>query len=204
MCMQAILCFRQSIKLIYSWWSFNKHDAVFNLFSVSSFSSTLYLAQWDIPVKRKIQKTIRKWHFFWSLAFSDGFFGFFSSLVCPIELILFSLHLYFSPDRFRHPYIGFTTTFFFGPIMGKSKSNMAGWGPEFANGPLWRVDTSSMMTITWENAWKTKLCEKIPPLIWMLLSGKLSMIYCSIMIIAHSVTLKLKMLGLELQGCSWT
>ena len=22
------------------------------------------------------------------------------------------------------------------PIMGKSKSNMAGWGPEFANGPL--------------------------------------------------------------------
>ena len=40
---------------------------------------------------------------------------------------------------------------------------MAGWGPEFANWPLWRVDTSSMMTITSENAWKIKLCKKIPP-----------------------------------------
>ena len=89
------------------------------------------LAQSDIPVKRKIQKTIRKchiseiWHFGW-------FFGFFSGLVCPIELILFLLGLHFSPDRFRHPYIDFTTNFFFfGPIMEKSKSNMAGWGPKF-------------------------------------------------------------------------
>ena len=50
-------------------------------------------------------------------------------------------------------------------LLGWIKKIMVGWGPEFANGPLWRVDTSSMMTITWENAWKTKLCEKIPPLI---------------------------------------
>ena len=47
--------------------------------------------------------------------------------------------------------------------MGWVKSNMAGWGPAFANWPLWRVDASSMMTITSENAWKIKLCEKIPP-----------------------------------------
>ena len=47
--------------------------------------------------------------------------------------------------------------------MGWVKSNMAGWGPEFANWPLWRVDASSVMTITSENAWKIKLCEKIPP-----------------------------------------
>ena len=40
------------------------------------------------------------------------FFGFFSSLVCRIELILFPLLLYFSPDRFWYPYIKFTTTFF--------------------------------------------------------------------------------------------
>ena len=90
------------------------------------------LAQSDIPVKRKIKKTSKIAKFQKNGIFG-WFFGFFSSLVCPIELILFSLHLYFSPDRFRHPYIGFTTTFFFGPIMGKSKSNMARWGPEFAN-----------------------------------------------------------------------
>ena len=57
------------------------------------------LAQSDIPVKRKIQETIRKcqisgkWHF-------RMVFGFFSSLVCQIELILFPLVLHFSPDRF--------------------------------------------------------------------------------------------------------
>ena len=78
------------------------------------------LAQSDIPVKRKIQKTIQKyqisekWHF-WMV------FGFFSPLVCPIELILFSLVLYFTPDRFLYPYMDYTTTFFFGPIMVKSK-----------------------------------------------------------------------------------
>ena len=55
------------------------------------------LAESDIPVKRKIQKTIRKYHF---------------PPVCRIELILFPLLLYFSPDRFQYPYIKFTTTFF--------------------------------------------------------------------------------------------
>ena len=60
-------------------------------------------------------------YFYMKYGIFGCFFGFFSSLVCPIELILFSLGLHFSPDRFRHPYIGFTTTFFFGPIMVKSK-----------------------------------------------------------------------------------
>ena len=40
------------------------------------------------------------------------FFGFFSSLVCPIELILFPLLLHFSPDSVWYPYIKFTTTLF--------------------------------------------------------------------------------------------
>ena len=49
------------------------------------------------------------------------FFGFFSSLVCRIELILFPLLLHFSADSVWYPNIKFTTPFFFGPIMGKSK-----------------------------------------------------------------------------------
>ena len=57
------------------------------------------LAQSDIPLKRKIQKTVQKYHFL-KYGIFGWFFGFFSSLVCPIELILFSLVLYFSPDRF--------------------------------------------------------------------------------------------------------
>ena len=48
-------------------------------------------------------------------------FGFFSSLVCRIELIFFPLLLHFSPDSVWYPYIKFTTTLFFGPIMGKSE-----------------------------------------------------------------------------------
>ena len=88
------------------------------------------LAQSDIPVKRKIQKTTRKyhisgkWHFGW-------FFSLFFSLICPIDLILFPLLLYFSPDRFWYPYIGFTTTLFFGAIMGIFKFL----------GSMWRVKT---------------------------------------------------------------
>ena len=78
------------------------------------------LAQSDIPVKRKSKKPSENATFL-KFGIFGWFFGFFSSLVCPIELILFSLVLYFSPDRFRHPYIDFTTTFFFGPIMVKSK-----------------------------------------------------------------------------------
>ena len=88
------------------------------------------LAQSDIPVKRKIQKTIRKYTFL-KYGIFRWFFGFFSSLVCRIELILFPLLLHFSPDRSWYPYIKFTTTFFFGPIMGIFKF----WGS------MWRVKT---------------------------------------------------------------
>ena len=55
------------------------------------------LAQSDIPVKRKIQKTSEN-----TICDESGtfgwFFGFFSSLGCRIELILFPLLLHFSPD----------------------------------------------------------------------------------------------------------
>ena len=46
------------------------------------------LAQSDIPVKRKIQKTIENTTFL-KYGIFGWFFGFFSSLVCRIELILF-------------------------------------------------------------------------------------------------------------------
>ena len=52
------------------------------------------LAQSDIPVSRKIQKTTRNVTFLKNSVFG-WFFGFFSLLVCPIELILSSLVLYF-------------------------------------------------------------------------------------------------------------
>ena len=75
------------------------------------------LAQSDIPVKRKFQNTSKNAKFQKNGIFG-WFFGFFSSLVCPIELILFSLDLYFSPDRFWYPYMDFTTTLIFDLIMG--------------------------------------------------------------------------------------
>ena len=59
--------------------------------------------------------------------FFGWFFGFFSWLVCPIELILCSLVLYFSPDRFWYPYIKFTTTFIFDLIMGIFKFSDPRW-----------------------------------------------------------------------------
>ena len=57
------------------------------------------LAQSDIPAKRKIQKPSEN-AIFLKFGIFGWFFGFFSSLVCRIELILFPLHLHFSPDRF--------------------------------------------------------------------------------------------------------
>ena len=99
------------------------------------------------------------------------FFGFFSSLVCRIELILFPLLLYFSPDRFWYPYIGFTTTLFFGPIMGIFKF----WGS------MWRVKTVtkfknsfSPILIYWnDNRIHLGIIKKLnfpiwfPPLLWL-------------------------------------
>ena len=70
--------------------------------------------QSDISVKRKTSE----YTIFKESGTFGWFFGFFSSLVCPIELILFSLDLYFSPDRFWYPYMDFTTTLIFDPIMG--------------------------------------------------------------------------------------
>ena len=49
------------------------------------------------------------------------FFGFFSSLVCRIELILSPMLLHFSPDSVWYPYIKFTTTFFFGQCHHKTE-----------------------------------------------------------------------------------
>ena len=57
------------------------------------------VAQSDIPVKRKSKKPSKNTIFQKSGIFG-WFWGFFSQVVCPIELILFSLVLYFSPDRF--------------------------------------------------------------------------------------------------------
>ena len=54
-------------------------------------------AQSNIPVKRKIQKTIRNTIFQESGIFG-WFYGFFSSMVCRIEVILFPLLLHFAPD----------------------------------------------------------------------------------------------------------
>ena len=45
------------------------------------------------------------------------------------------------------------------------KSNFAGWGTKFKNWHKRRVNTSCPMTTTLEIAWKTKLFEKVPPLI---------------------------------------
>ena len=55
------------------------------------------------------------------------FFGFVSKLVSPIELILSSLVLYFSSGRFWYPYIKFTTTFIFDPLMGIFKFSDPRW-----------------------------------------------------------------------------
>ena len=82
------------------------------------------------------------------------FFGFFSSLVCRIELILFPMLLHFSPSVW-YPYIKFTTTFFFGPIMGKSKSNMAGWGPKFQDQAKSAFDSVNQHIWPYETACKT-------------------------------------------------
>ena len=76
------------------------------------------LAQSDIPEWREKSKKPSENAIFLKFGISGWFFGFFSSLVCPIELILFALVLYFSPDRFWYPYIDFTTTLIFDPIMG--------------------------------------------------------------------------------------
>ena len=60
------------------------------------------LAQSDLPVRRKIQKTTRKCHFYEKQYFRVVFWTFLLlvKLVSPIELIIFPLVLYFSPDRF--------------------------------------------------------------------------------------------------------
>ena len=106
------------------------------------------------------------------------FFGFFSSLVCRIELILFPLRLYFSPDRFWYPYIGFTTTLFFGPIMVIFKF----WGS------MWRVKTVtkfknsfSPILIYWnDNRIHLGIIKKLKFPIWFpppLLEGKIQICF---------------------------
>ena len=74
------------------------------------------LAQSDSPVWRKIQKNIQNVIFLENCIFG-WFWGFFSKLVSPIELILSSLVLYFSPDRFWYPYIKFTLILIFDPYI---------------------------------------------------------------------------------------
>ena len=84
-------------------------------------------AQSEIPVKKKSQKPSENTTFL-KYAFIGWFLEFFSSLICRIELILVSLVLYFFLIGLDTHYLGFTSTFFFGPTMGKSKKKIGRLG----------------------------------------------------------------------------
>ena len=132
--------------------------------------------QWREKSQKPSEDTIGKWYF--RMVFRIFLF------ICMSDwALVFSLVLYFSPDRFWYPYIKFTTTFF-GPIIGKPKFLILLEGdPKSANGCDFLAKTSEngfyqknlgdpevfiMFTPPYLNVLWNPLQEKLLPVGWKL------------------------------------